>query len=147
VIHWYGEFLGDHPMKTIIPHYVRNGTLTISAPIGHAQVCAKMAECDLLLTVPSPTYPEELTTKLYDYIDAGRPVLGIAAANSLLTRFLSLAGLGAAYAPDDETGLRKFLQGCLRGAVEFRPNARYLKTHQLPALGAALRDLIGSIVC
>jgi hypothetical protein len=146
VIHWYGEFLGDHPMQEIVPHYVQRGTLTIYGPIKHSNAKVKMGECDLLLTVPSPTYCEELTTKLYDYIDARRPILGLAPGNSLLAHFLSSSGIGEAYAPDDVDGLREFVGKCAQGAVEFRPNVQFLASHQLPALGVAVRDLIERIV-
>ena len=54
VIEWYGEFLGDHPMKTMIPQYIRNGTLVMAPPVGYGQARARMAKCDLLLTVPGP---------------------------------------------------------------------------------------------
>ena len=133
-------------MRDLVPYYTSRGTLAVYAPVGHLEARSRMRECDLLLTVPSPSYQEELTTKLYDYIDARRVVLGLAPPGSLLGEFLSCSGLGAAYAPEDVHGLRQFLASCAHRAVEFRPNGAYLAPHQLPALGAAVRDLVARVV-
>jgi hypothetical protein len=141
-VHWFGQIMGDHPDGPMLPEYVEAGLLTLHDPVSHDAAMKEMRDCDLLVTIPSPLYREELTTKLYDYLEAGRPILALAVAQSLLSEFMTASQAGVCLAPDDIAGIAQFLVGCSRGELTLDPNQAFLEGHRLIAVTAALQRLV-----
>jgi len=144
-VRWYGDILGDHPMRPMLEKHIAQGTLQLSERVPHHLVRDLMQECDLLLVVPSPQYREELTTKLYDYLDAGRPILGLAHSGSLLEAFLAQARVGRTFSPDDATSLTSFLASCITRGASFEPNHEFLQGQRTESLGRSMVELLGRL--
>lgn len=144
-VRWYGEVLGDHPIRARLGGYVHSGVLELSGRVPHDRVRVLMQQCDWLLVVPSPAYTEELTTKMYDYLDAGRPILGLAANGTLLERFLRASRVGYTRAPTDQLGLEALLIDSLTKGVSLHPDHSFLSSQRTESLGASLHVLLGQI--
>ena len=142
---WYGEVLGDHPIRAQLGRYVDSGAIELIGRVPHDKVRPLMQECEWLLVVPSPAYPEELTTKLYDYLDAGRPILALAAPGTLLERFLRLSRCGYSRAPADQVGLVGLLQDSLRNGLSLHPDHSFLSSQRTESLGTSLSLLLAQI--
>lgn len=145
VLHWYGELLGDHPLKSHLEYHVARGALVPHALVPYAQARSEMTACDILVTIPSPSYPEELTTKLYDYIDAGRPVLGLAPDGSLMSEFIKASRIGWALPPGNVEELVALLDTCSTRGFALSPDHSYLKPHTLAAVGGSFAPFISAV--
>ena len=104
-----------------------------------------MRECDLLVTGPSPRYREELTTKLYDYLDAGRPIIGLTPSGTFMDEFLRASGVGWACSPGDVAGIRALLLTLQQNGASLFPNQSYLSSHTLASVGNAVSKLVDRI--
>ena len=144
-VHWYGELMGDHPMRLNLDAYVAEGVLSVHSPLSYAAARQAMQSYHLLLVVPSPSYPEELTTKFYDYVDAGRPVLALAQADSLLGRLVRQARVGLVVSPTDSTAVHGQLKRLIEEGVQLTPDPVPLRSHQLPALSEAMTTLLAAL--
>lgn len=144
-VHWYGRLLGSHPLTAAVDRHVASGTLVVHPPVTHTESRRLMASFDFLLTVPSPSYPEELTTKLYDYLTQGRPIIGLAPAHSYLQEFLRDSRTGTCFSPSDPGQVARFLATCYREGFRLRPDAHYLDAHSSSQLAPALASVIAQV--
>lgn len=144
-LEWYGQLMGEHPLRARLHSFVQGGALVVhdALPLRVAQ--QRMKEYDILVTVPSPSYAEELTGKLFDYFQAGRPILGLAPQGFLLESLLREAGVGFTVPPDDVPTLIASLGRLASDGGTFRPNLEVLAQHQFPQIGRAIRDLVSEI--
>ena len=145
IVEWYGEVLDDHPSLPGLRDFVTQGVLELHNSLPHAEALERMRAFDLLLAVPSPGYGEELTTKLYDYMSVGRPVLALCPRGSYLDRFLGISQAGVSFPPEDAEGIRAFVERCLTDTVTLYPRVEFLAAHSIPAIGDALQDLMSQL--
>jgi len=145
IVEWYGELLDDHPSLPALRNFVSQGVLRLHDSLPHAEALEKMRAFDLLLAVPSPGYGEELTTKLYDYMSVGRPVLALCPRGSYLDRFLDTSQAGVSFPPEDAEGIRAFVERCLNDTVTLYPRVEFLAAHSIRAIGDALQDLMNRL--
>ena len=112
----------------------------------HARAVAEQRSATLLL-LPlrnDPQYRPILPGKLFEYLAARRPVLGIGQCDGAMARVLNATGAGVTVDWADEEGLRAFLETAWRqfrtpGGVpaptgEIGPYSRRATTHALAAL-------------
>jgi hypothetical protein len=144
-LEWFGHLMGNHPMRARLPDFVEAGGLVVHAPLPLRTAQGRMKEYDILVTVPSPSYPEELTGKLFDYLQAGRPILGLTPEGFLLQSLLRNAGTGFTIPPDDVPGMVECLGRLASEGRTFHPDVESLKKHQFPEIGCAIRDLVSEI--
>lgn len=142
---WYGRILGEHPLRSQLDGYRALGVLELHESIPHDRARQRMAEADLLIAVPSPRYAEELTGKLFDYIDAGRPVLGLATPQAFIADVIRDAGIGVAFAPSDVGRISEFLSRACEHGVEFIPVPKVMEPFTPRAMGEAMRQLARDI--
>ena len=143
---WYGTILGEHPLRRGLADYAEAGALRLHAPIPHEAARERMRRADMLVTVPSPVYEEELTGKLFDYLDAGRPILALAPRSSYIAEVLGSTGVGTVVPPTDRAGLRALLSRLMTEGAVYQPNPRALSVFTLDTIGARIRAL-AELVC
>jgi hypothetical protein len=146
VVHWFRPRVGNDPVAPAVARHVAGGTLALHPPVAHAESRRLMSSFDFLLTVPSPTYPEELTTKLYDYLTEGRPIIGLAPAGSYLHDFLRDSQTGVCVPPGDVQRIARFLSDCYRDGLDLHPHSGYLQAHSSRRLAPALASVIAQIL-
>ena len=82
-----------------------------------------------------PDYALILPGKLFEYLAAGHPVLGIGAPDGAMARVLADTGAGSCCAFDDETGIRTFIdaawtQFCSSETTEGVPSGSFAETRE-----------------
>lgn len=144
-LHWYGDILGDHPLRHQYEGYARQGLLVHHAPLPFREARARMRSYHLLLVVPSPQYPEELTTKFYDYLEAGKPILALTPERTLLRSLVEAARVGIAVSPAQPAAIDHALHGLVSGGLTLYPEQLVLEPHRLPALSQALHEVLEGV--
>jgi hypothetical protein len=97
-----------------------------------------------------PDYALILPGKLFEYLAAGHPVLGIGAPDGAMARVLADTGAGPCCAFDDETGIRSFIdsawtQFCSSETAEGVPSAA-IAQYERKALTQKLAELLESVI-
>lgn len=146
VLHWFGVMHDESPDRARMIGAIDSGLLVMHGAVPRDEALQLMRECDLLLTVPSPSYPQELTTKLYDYLEAGRPILALAQPGSLLDRLVRESDVGRAFAPGDSDGVQAFIETCLATGMTFRPIRAALAPHGLLAGASGVAGLLNQLL-
>jgi glycosyltransferase involved in cell wall biosynthesis len=106
---------------------------------------ALQREADALLLIAQPTRSQLLNIKLFEYLDADRPILGLVAGTDA-GRVLAEAGMSPVRA-DDPEAIAAALARLARGELEApTPGAVAAYTYPAPAdaLAAAVEDAIGA---
>ena len=142
---WYGAILGNHPLRARVDEYRRAGALRMHGPIPHDVARQRMREASVLVTVPSPVYEEELTGKLFDYMDARRPVLALAPRASYIGEVVQGGGIGSVMPPDDGAGLRELLSELIGSGRVYNPIPAALAAFSLDTIGSRIRRLTDDI--
>lgn len=87
----------------------RRRPITIQGPVPHHEALQRQAEADVLLLVTAPNAASVTTSKLFEYLASGRPILaltGRSAAAALIEEF----NAGIVVAPDDVDGICRALE-------------------------------------
>lgn len=90
----------------------RNGCqscITVEGPIPHRETLQRQVEADVLLLITAPNAISVTTSKLFEYLASGRPILaltGRSAAAALIEEF----NAGIVVAPDDVDGICQALE-------------------------------------
>ena len=118
------------------------------APVPRRQAYQHQLDADALLLVTAPGVRSVATSKLYDYIGAGRPILALArdnAAAEIIQRF----GLGLTVPPDDPAAIAAALVELMRrhAAGDAWPGFEEARGHfERRALTGALAALFDEVV-
>jgi len=125
------------------------GIVEFLGPRPHAETRRMQGDADLLLLWKPRGYPTMVPGKLYEYLDAGRPVLGVLAAGEEAATLLERGG-GERVDPGDRAALaaaieRRYLAWKSEGRA---PGGRpaWLDGHARPALAARLASLLDPLV-
>lgn len=122
----------------------------VEPPVPHDQAVALMrASAVLLLTVEAWSYAAGVVPgKTYEYLAAGRPVLGIGPVDGDAAHVLRDAGAGPMLAPDDVDGVAFALRTYTHTRETSAPGAsldgldRYARPAQAGAVAALVRDAV-----
>ena len=92
------------------------GMAEFDGVVVHTEAVRRMrAAAVLLLVIPrSPDSRAIITGKTFEYLAAGRPILGIGPADGDAARILRYTGAGEMFDWDDEPGIRKWLDDIMR---------------------------------
>jgi glycosyltransferase involved in cell wall biosynthesis len=121
--------------------------VTFMAPVPRREAYQHQVDADALLLVTAPGVRSVATSKLYDYIGAGRPILALAKGNAA-AETVKQFDLGLAVAPDDPGAIADALRELIRrhnsghswrGFIEAR---RHFERRSLTARLAKLFDEI-----
>jgi hypothetical protein len=82
--------------------------------VDYGAALAEMLRADALLLMQGADCNEQIPAKLYEYLRAGRPVVGLADASSDTARALHSAGIEACAALEDPTAIARLLERVLR---------------------------------
>jgi glycosyltransferase involved in cell wall biosynthesis len=110
------------------------------------EAAARMRGADLLLLVVGETHGGSVPAKLFDYLGAGRFILGIAPPGSEAGRLVAECRAGACFASDDRDGIAGYIAAAAASRSEgLRPPPvpeRYTAVDTMRRLDGALRDLV-----
>jgi glycosyltransferase involved in cell wall biosynthesis len=133
--------------RGLAEHYGIAPLVSFVPPVPRREAYQHQIDADALLLVTAPGVRSVATSKLYDYIGAGRPILALAEGNAAaetVTRF----GLGVTVAPDDPRAIGAGLRELMRrhaageGWPGFGEARRHFERRQLTGELARLFDEI-----
>ena len=121
--------------------------LEAPGPVSHLDSLKYMVQSHVLwLVVPKPFI---ISAKIFYYLGAGRPILGVAPLGGSLDQLLQQTGMGVTLAPEDIAGIKRVLVQWYRASTEnrpiLRPNreaiSRFDRSRQAGALAQFLDEL------
>jgi glycosyltransferase involved in cell wall biosynthesis len=117
-------------------HYV--GYLT------RAEALALQRSADALILITSRSTSES-TSKLFEYIAAGRPIVALAEGNEA-ARIVRETGTGITVAPNDVSGIADALRRVASGELQARYAPHDLEQYVYPAPALAMAELIQAAI-
>jgi hypothetical protein len=120
--------------------------VTVCPRLPNTGIVAEMRGAAALLLVIGPHHKTALSSKIFDYALAGRPVLGYGPADSDAARLVRAAGLGAWVDAGDEAGLHAALDTVERG--DLRADVRWpvLEPYSAAVMARCTAELLESVV-
>lgn len=106
----------DDQLRPLIAHSGLDEAAALLPPRSYPQAIAEMRRSDLLLLIQGASCPHQVPAKLYEYLRAGRPILGLCDPDSETARVLREAGVETLASPEDRQGIRAAL-AALRQAL------------------------------
>jgi hypothetical protein len=88
-------------------------SLRVLPRIPFAELFARLQSAHVLLAIVSDHMLYSTPYKVYDYMAAGRPILGLAPADASLRGLLSESGAGKCVEPEDDDAIESALEGML----------------------------------
>ncbi len=103
------------------------------------------ANADYLLLYGTPNQPSTVTSKLFEYLRLGKPILGICGGNEA-QRIIAAAGAGetAEFIPESVCGL---FQRAVVGEIRYCPVSSYIEGFSRRSQAKAIFDFIRPIIC
>lgn len=121
------------------------GIVELSGPRPHAETVALQRRADLLVLWKMRGIPTMVPGKLYEYLDAGRPLVAVLEPDEEAAALVRRAG-GTIVSPGDRAGLTRAIERHYRAWREGRPVASsrpdWLSEHTRRALTARLAALL-----
>jgi glycosyltransferase involved in cell wall biosynthesis len=111
--------------------------------IPFAALFPELQRAHLLLAVVSEHMTYSTPYKVYDYMAAGRPILGLAPADAALHDLLDESGAGECADPQDITGIEQALERCLFGPA--RAHGTRIDRFRWSNLAQQYREVIDSV--
>lgn len=144
VLEFFGEldtaarrFLEEHPLRDRVRLHAR---------IPDAEIRRRMLGAEALLLLIGPEHRTALTGKVFDYIAAGRPILGVGPADSDAASLVTRAGLGAWVDPADRDGLVAALRAAERGDLPFAPDPNAYRQYTAEVMAERTAALLDRVV-
>jgi glycosyltransferase involved in cell wall biosynthesis len=120
--------------------------------VTHKEAIAGMCSSSLLMLVISESKRNQqyiITGKLFEYLATGKPILLIGPTDGTAARIIREAGAGAAFAPDDTSGISRYLEEQYRyfrsGNVPL-PDKEYIRRFSRKKLTEELARIIQTSV-
>ena len=119
--------------------------ITVQDSIPHAELSEHYAGSDLLLLIQTKTdrLQTQLPGKLFEYLQAKKPILCIGDTESDLARILAETDAGACYAYDDKLGVLTFLKAFFSGELQFE--FQHIEKYNRKALTEALSSWLSEL--
>jgi hypothetical protein len=111
--------------------------------IPFAALFPELQRAHVLLAVVSDHMTYSTPYKVYDYMAAGRPILGLAPRNAALHELLAESGAGESAEPQDIAGIEQALEQCLFGPARSR-NSR-IDAYRWSNLAQKYRAVVDSV--
>ena len=111
-----------------------------------SECLALQREAGVLVSLASPGCAGILTSKVFDYANAGRPVISVPCDHDALDEFIMKAGIGASFETVDEMAeyIKEQIVAWRNGlpAVGYKPNSSYLESFSRKNQTARLAEMI-----
>lgn len=119
--------------------------ITVQDSIPHAELSEHYAGSELLLLIQTKTdrLQTQLPGKLFEYLQAKKPILCIGDTESDLARILAETDAGACYAYDDKLGVLTFLKAFFSGELQFE--FQHIEKYNRKALTEALSSWLSEL--
>ncbi|MCB9549005.1 MAG: glycosyltransferase [Myxococcales bacterium] len=122
------------------------GRVAVHAPVDNATIAGHLQGASALYIVIAPQHLSAMTAKIFDYLAAGRPILGYGPPGAEVERALQAWGVGRYVHAGDRAGLIAALREVEAGALPYAPNAAALAPWSADRLGEDTAALLDRVV-
>jgi hypothetical protein len=140
-IQYFGEV--DARGQAALAAHDLSGRVEVHARVAAAEIARRLKGATALLLIGDSLHTHALTGKLFDYIAAGRPILGVGPAEAAAGRLIREAGLGRWVDERDLPAVIAALRAVEAGGLPYGPRAEVLHPYTARAMAertAALLD-------
>lgn len=136
----------DDLINQLVKQYGVEDLIEILPPIPYKQALAEMTSADALLVMQAANCNEQIPAKIYEYLRAGRPILGLTDQRGDTAGALRAAGCNAFASLDSSAEIHKLLLDFLSGAnAPFLTNPEIVRTSSRMARTEHLAHVMNSI--
>lgn len=127
------------------------GVLKIMGMVPHSETLRMIRDSDVLLIFMGGSLyrPSHIPSKTFEYLQAEKPILAIA-ADGELAEISRRSGLGIIVPPGDTARIAATIQELLAsrnaGTIERSPDRDFIKSFERPALAAELANVLDSVI-
>jgi glycosyltransferase involved in cell wall biosynthesis len=143
VLEVYGEldvaaqrFLEKHPLP---------GRVVVSGRVGSAEIHRRLLGADALLLIIGAEHRSGLTGKIFDYLAAGRPIVGVGPPDAAAADLVERGGLGAWIREGDRQGLARTLRLIENGRLPFAPRPETWRAYTAEAMAERTARLLDRV--
>ncbi|MFW5706467.1 MAG: glycosyltransferase [Bacteroidota bacterium] len=124
------------------------GRLVNQGHVNHRQAIGTMLQSDLLLLVIPQMQQNEgiITGKIFEYLAARRPVLGIGPLKGDAASVLGQTKSGRMFDFDDHEGIENFLLDFMEGKSRFEPDFNMVNSYSRKALTSKLASIASDLL-
>ncbi|MEZ4474321.1 MAG: glycosyltransferase [bacterium] len=121
------------------------GRVEVHAPVDNATIAGHLQGASALFIVIAPQHLTAMTAKIFDYLAAGRPILGYGPPGADIERALAAWGVGTYVHEGDQAGLIAALKAVEAGTLPHAPDAAALAPWSADRLGADMAALLDRV--
>ena len=142
------KFIGPHFLTSLVASHALTDEVQILPPVGYKIALAEMCAADGLLVLQSDDCNDQIPAKVYEYLRAQKPILGICGNASDTADVLRQAGFKH-LAPLEQShpigdALVNFLDD-IRNGVTPASNRKFVESASRRAKAGALADLFDEV--
>lgn len=120
--------------------------------ISHEKMMEQVKASDLLLLVIGKTKNSKfvLSTKVFEYMTSGNPILGIGPLDGSAAELVKKANIGQFFSHQDKDGIKQFIlelsEASHRGQNRFEPNQAVINEYDFSYLTQKLEQIMNSLI-
>jgi hypothetical protein len=138
----------DSEYGQLIEQLQLGGTVQLATDLAYEAALAEMSRADGLLLLQGPACNSQIPAKAYEYLRAGRPIMGLTDADGDTGRLLRSCGVEHVVSLIDVAGIERtlldFVRSIQRGAA-IAPRAESVAGHSRRASAARLAELFDTL--
>ncbi len=117
----------------------------VSGRVGVHEIRRRQLGASALLLAVGPEHRTALTGKIFDYVCAGRPIIGYGPPDAAAGDLIRAAGLGVWIDAADTDGLRAAFAQAAAGTLPYAPRADVLHPYSAQQMAARTADLLSAV--
>lgn len=116
--------------------------------IPHEEMMELVQTADLLLLVIGKTKNSKfvLSTKVFEYMTSGNPILGIGPLDGSAAQLVQTANIGKFYSHQDTKGIQKYILQLINGEVRLNPNQEVINEYDFRYLTQQLEQIMDDLI-
>lgn len=122
------------------------GRFAVHGRVSAAEIGQRLKGATALLLIGDAVHSHALTGKIFDYIAAGRPILGVGPAGAPVGQLIEAAGLGRWVDATDEAAVVAGLRAAEAGTLPFAPRPEVLHPYSAAAMAERTAHLLNDVV-
>ncbi len=151
-IHIYGRNFASFVFKGYEQNELIKKVVQLHPYLPHSETIKVICEADILLLFSGPGAKSdaELPGKLFEYLRAGKPILGVVHPKGVCAEIFLQARSGVVASQEDlgqiENKLKELYQQWQQGKLATNPDWEYIRQFERKALTAKLADVFNSVL-
>jgi len=133
-------------LQDLVARHGLTGVVQIEPPVGYQAALAEMCAADALLVLQSDDCNDQIPAKVYEYLRARKPVLGLCGTGSDTAALLQRAGVAQLAPLDNPQAIGQALTRLLQQGQPINPNSAFVESLSRRAKAEDLAALLNRMV-